>query len=633
MALRWLCIGGLWAALAVAAPAETAGQITAVRAYRGQALVTRQVTFNAAQGAQELTVSELPTQVQPASLYATADEGVVIRGVRLVTTAVREEPRDEARKLDTQIREVELELRQIQSDLQVVTRQNEYLDKIENFVAVTAQGDNAKGVLNPQSLIEVTKFAFEQRQTLATKELQYQTKLDDAKERLSVLQRERQKLMGGNSRTRRDAVIFLEAAQAGPARLELNYLVGGVNWAPAYIARLNANHDQLSLEYHAVVTQVSGEDWPAVELTLSTSHPNMVADAPSLSPLWISLASLPQAGRADKPAMADAREYQLKRRALESQIKDQAANAPAQVAMQPQAERPTAAPGMVGGGGAMGPSGALPTGTADESLLSANLLAAQLQNLELSASEEAVREARRLPDANALAADYAMEGKVTLQSRNDPQMLRIATIEMPAEFYYTAVPLLSDYVYQAIEVTNSSDYPLLSGPFNAYVGAAFAGRGTVPMTARGQSLKIGFGTETRLRATRTLLTKGTEIRGGNQQLTYTYEIRLQNFMDQPATIRIWDRLPQPPDKQVAVTLTEAGPPLSEDKLYVEQERPRGLLRWDVEVPAHAARAEAHTFKYAYQLEFDKNYQIGELPAATLERIKQDFQTMQELRMQ
>ncbi|MBI2302585.1 MAG: DUF4139 domain-containing protein [Armatimonadetes bacterium] len=137
----------------------------------------------------------------------------------------------------------------------------------------------------------------------------------------------------------------------------------------------------------------------------------------------------------------------------------------------------------------------------------------------------------------------------------------------------------------------------------------------------------GPGTETQLRVSRELKAKQTEIKGGNKVISYTYEMRLQNFREKPAKVRLWDRVPQPPDKQVTVTMQEPGQPLSTDAWYTEQEKPRGLLRWDLEVPAKAVRTTALAFTYKFQLEFDKNFSIGELPPEAVERLKRDFEMM------
>jgi hypothetical protein len=181
-----------------------------------------------------------------------------------------------------------------------------------------------------------------------------------------------------------------------------------------------------------------------------------------------------------------------------------------------------------------------------------------------------------------------------------------------------------------VETTNSSETPLLSGPYNAYIGGAFAGRGYLPLTASGQNMTLGFSTETQLRAIRELQEKTTTVRGGNKVTQYTYRIRLSNFTGAPVKARVWDRMPIPPDGQVTVSLGKTTAPLSDDAVYVSQQKARGLLRWDVEVPAKAMGADAFVLAYDFTVEHDKNYDIGELPAQMVESMRKDLNLMRQL---
>ena len=204
------------------------------------------------------------------------------------------------------------------------------------------------------------------------------------------------------------------------------------------------------------------------------------------------------------------------------------------------------APGAAGPQGLNGATGqpAIPgiTGSYEDLGWNQNYLAGRLQNLELGASDEVIRQSRTAVrnQSEGLSVAYALPGAVSLPSRDDQQMFRIAVLELKANAYYTVVPLLSDYVYLAADAKNDSEFSLLPGPYNAYVDGSFAGRGTLPLIARGQELSIGFGTETQLRASRELVDKDTEIRGGNQLVTYHYKMRLQNYMNAPVAVRVWD---------------------------------------------------------------------------------------------
>src|SRR5947209_7591768 len=91
---------------APAAPERVSGRVTHVTLYRGQAMVTRTILVGGAKGSKELVVGDLPEQVVADSLFAEGGEGVEVRAVQVRSRAVSEEPRDEVRKLDEGIEQV-----------------------------------------------------------------------------------------------------------------------------------------------------------------------------------------------------------------------------------------------------------------------------------------------------------------------------------------------------------------------------------------------------------------------------------------------------------------------------------------------------------------------------------------------
>ena len=63
-------------------------------------------------------------------------------------------------------------------------------------------------------------------------------------------------------------------------------------------------------------------------------------------------------------------------------------------------------------------------------------------------------------------------------------------------------------------------------------------------------------------------------------------------------------------------LIEAKPELSQDKEYQETQSMKGLLRWDLKVPANSVNDKAFTVTYKFSTAHDKQMAIqgAEIPA-------------------
>ena len=60
---------------------------------------------------------------------------------------------------------------------------------------------------------------------------------------------------------------------------------------------------------------------------------------------------------------------------------------------------------------------------------------------------------------------------------------------------------------------------------------------------------------------------------------------------------------------VRIKLADLKDPLSKDELYVRTERPKGILRWEIETPASATGEKVRIVEYAFTLDFDRNFAL------------------------
>jgi uncharacterized protein (TIGR02231 family) len=168
-------------------------------------------------------------------------------------------------------------------------------------------------------------------------------------------------------------------------------------------------------------------------------------------------------------------------------------------------------------------------------------------------------------------------------------------------------------VYREAELINSGDQELLAGPVSAYLDGRFVGRGQIPTVARGQLFVVPFGADPQVRARRELVDKTETVQGGNRRLEFKYRLTMENYTPQPLPVRICDRLPCSGDStEIRVTLADMKAPLSDDALYLRRQRPKGILRWELQVPTGAVREKAQTIEFGFTVEFDRNVQLATL---------------------
>lgn len=580
-----------------------ASKIVAVTLYQNTALVTREVTLPEGGGQAEVIVSPLPPQTLQTSLYAEGTDGTRVLSVRFRTRAIAEDTREEVRKLDAQLKTLTQKSQALGADLKAAEENLKLLDKLEGFTAKSLEHATDKGQLDPEKVIALTKFVQDDRAKRAKDALGVKQQIEGVKEQAEFVQRQLGEKAGGSVRTERDAVIVVDK-KAGGGVVRLNYLVSNASWRPLYKFRSGAkDKDPITLEYLAAVEQQTGEDWAGVQLTLSTAQPLLNAAPPDLRALEVSVGGQ---GFAVLPG-----------------VKSEATSGPT-----------PAAPNQPGGGG-----GGMPNATAyakdleklardQRGLANENYRQKKPDVADKQQNDAAALEQFRdlLLDKDELAkADpvgraavgegpsvaYRLKGAMTVPSRSDEQVLEISRFDLAARFYYKAVPVLTPNVYRIADLTNTSDSVLLPGEATMYLGSDFVGQTKLPLVAVGKPFTVGFGVDPQLQVNRVLVDKTRTTQGGNQVLTFRYRIGLSSYKKEPVAVQVVDRTPHAEAAMtIAVNVVAPKPELSADPLYVRDEKPKGLLRWDVTVAPNQNAEKALTIEYEFRMELDKTVNIG-----------------------
>jgi uncharacterized protein (TIGR02231 family) len=215
------------------------------------------------------------------------------------------------------------------------------------------------------------------------------------------------------------------------------------------------------------------------------------------------------------------------------------------------------------------------------------------------------------------AVSYVLPRTVSIpSSKNDKQKTAIASIDTSANLYRVAVPMITDSVFIRSEVTNDSPFILLPGEASIFHGSDFVGRTLLTTVAPSETFPLDLGIDPNVIATRTLLekkTSSTGLFGSSKETLYDYRVTVSNGHDTPLEIHLWDRIPVSQNEDIAVEFKNESTPLSIDATYLSSDFPRGLLRWDLTVPANSTGDASYSLTWQVDIGRGKDVKMTPLP--------------------
>ena len=569
------------------------GTIVDVVCYEGSALVTREVRVPAGAGLVEVTVGPLPPSLRPDTLYAESDAD----GVRVLTTRYRQRVERDAtdervREFTAEVERLGVEIEKADARRQAIEQDLQFVGGLQSFANGNVNRDAADAEFAAQGFIEFAEYLIERRRELLESRVEVAEEIRQLREQQQFARQQLQEAQaGGGSRVVREATVVVDNAGGGGATVRLAYLVNAAGWRPQYRLRADADADAATLEYLAAVSQNTGEDWQDVRLTLSTASPNLNASPPELEPVRVAL-------------VADDRQ-QAQQQVAPKMKSLAAANEELRQAQSAYGEQLGQPGGDFGGAADEFAARRKREGAVTLNRAAARVLEAEVLGEAPAGGQPILTEGQ--------SVTFKLDGRVTVPWRDDEQLLEIARQPLEPDLFYKAVPVLTPNVYRVAEFTNGGDDArvILPGPCGVYLGGDFVGRTDLPLVAVGRPFTVGLGIDPQLAVTRQLAGRDTDVRGGNQVRRVEYVLRIESYKDEPVPVRLWDRLPTGPEgdddsNALGVELVQNSSDLSDDAEYQRDDRPEGLLRWDMEVGPETP-AEV---RFAYTLAFDRALEIG-----------------------
>lgn len=542
--------------------------ITTVTVFRQQANVIREIEVNAGTERQFLRVSGLPHTIQHQSVRWESDADITVRSLRVTPHRVTaDDGKNELREQELAQRNAAVQ--EASHRVAVIEQDLETIEDLVEFSSAKTNEDLNRSKLESQTVTELADFVMQRRRTLSGE-------LHVARIELQTLQKKADEVMRQSIKDTKpkimptfDATLMVDAPQGGLIRL--NYWVDEVYWEPHYTIHATADEDgpdHFVIQLDGTVMQNSGEDWNGVELAFCTGQPDLRAENPLLVPLRVAV----DQGDQEQIDTSDLFDRAQRRSDAPSTWED------------------------------------LESWNRNVSL---NARAAIRQVFEINRHQSVQRDLADDAANNVTDETYRVAGRLDIANQPAEQAITILRCDIQSPIYRVVTPLLSSFGYREASIENTTGQSLVGGEATVILNGQFVGRTTLPPTAAGGEFAVGLGADRQVRTRRELTIREDSIQGGNRRSKLQYRLVIANYHASEINIRLYDRIPITSDSSTinVVADTNTLGELSADAKYLRLQRPTGILRWDLTIPAKRFGSNAYDHHFGYTIEMDRTQSI------------------------
>jgi uncharacterized protein (TIGR02231 family) len=534
---------------AMAADLETHSQIDAVTVYPDGASVTRLIKLDLPSGDSTLIAKDFPLSLDPSSLRVEGEGSarLVIGGVD--TRQPGPVPKANLPEIDRKIEALRDERAALDGEIASAAARRKFA---ERFAESSPAGLGEKGEARPLSEWRAAFAAVAEEVADADKAIrEARVKQRDIDRDIAKIEAERHATPPRKLEVR----IGLNADRSAPATLRVTYTVRSARWAPIYDARLDTGgkdrKPSLELVRRAEIFQNTGEDWSDTALAVSTVRTAAGGNAPELRPLIV--------------------RYPV--------------------------------PVQVGLGRAAGnmPMAASPA----RKILDKDELAAVESDVKARRAEE--QEAAL--DAGSFQVVFKIPGRVSIPAGQGSKSVRIASANVAPELAVHAVPALNENAFLQASFKHAEDAPLLPGRTAIYCDDVFVGRGAISLSAKDETVRLGFGVDEKVKVTRVTVrkTEGTAgiLIGTSKTEEREFKTTVRNGHEFAMPVKIEDQIPVSENEDIQVEmLPVTTPPTARDL----RDR-RGVLEWAFD----AKPGETREIKLGWRVRWPKEKAVQFIP--------------------
>jgi len=259
----------------------TPSKIAEATVYRNQASLTRLAKATVKIGKNEVILTGISTDIDPASLQVKFfGDKTTLLSAKYEQNYLIKQPEN------TKVTDLKEAVKKVSDDLKwnAITQKS-----LKGMLAILDKNQDlggANGSFNASQVVALAN-SYKTKYLTIQKELfevvKKQVSLNDKKAKLS---KQLQELNGRYNKPSGSVILKLDSKVSGIVNIMLHYTVRNAGWNPSYDLRSDSVKEDVKLSYKAKIYQRTGQDWENIALSVSTGNPTQNNNRPILKPLF-----------------------------------------------------------------------------------------------------------------------------------------------------------------------------------------------------------------------------------------------------------------------------------------------------------------------------------------------------------
>ena len=521
-------------------PIEVKGEVTSVTLYSSEARVERTLAIaEGVAGLRQVVVGPLPATLIDSSIQVEGTDGLASVSVQVHRSSG--EPVESAR-----VKDQRTQLKELQQSLLRLKREDQSLKEMRaRFASILPNRSDDEDtppnidLVAWQGLLDLVQQGMERaassRSALASRLREAQDKVQQARRSLDLL-------LQNQERARAEVHIGIQDLDGAGGVIRISYLIPNANWRPHYEVDVDTVNHTLQLRAFAIVRQMTGEDWPEVPVSFSTSAPELGSDIPDLAAI-----------RLNRPRYQDLPLEEAEITRLGRQV-------------------------LLGGTrfrtGEMNFDGGTVLG--GEEFYSYALAGGKLDHI--------------LPvfSNRGFLRTFSSVKPEQIPSDGESHRLLYAIKQLDFDEERICAPELNTAVFRRIIARVTGSDPLLHGTVAVFLGEDYLGQAIIQTTAPGEEMVLDLGVDGQVTVKRIQRDSEEQVGIFSKAIHYRTDLELvvENFHSDPITVSLRERIPFTESDQLRVQIDRSATTHLPEGLESDD----GLLSWSLEVsPGEATK--------------------------------------------